>query len=312
MNSAFTLLPDEALLEISGPDTLTFLQGQVTCDTRQLSDNNAVPGVYCTPKGRTVADFLLLQLAETEFALRVRSGIMENTAAVLGKYIVFSKAEIAPRNTEWQIFGCWGPDAAQVITDISGADPGRRYTCINAEDFIAVQMDEAGRYFECYCKTGSSLPQSLADVCEPGNVSDWNSAQIAGGIARIEADTVEEFIPQMLNYDITGHISFTKGCYTGQEVVARLHYRGKPKRRTYLGSIAGTDVPVAGTPLFTPGNNQSIGNIVNASGGSDQQVSVLYCATATAIDQGVRLGSDQGLEIMPGDLPYTVSPETND
>jgi folate-binding protein YgfZ len=312
LNCEFTLLPDEGLLEISGPDTLTFLQGQVTCDTRELSDNNAVPGVYCTPKGRTVADFLLLQLAEAQFALRLRSGIVEHTAAVLGKYIVFSKAEIAPRNAQWQIFGCWGQDAAQVITDISGAVSGQQYACISAEDFIAVQMDEGGRYFECYCKTESSLPQRLADNCQAGTASDWHSAQIASGIARIEADTVEEFIPQMLNYDITGHISFTKGCYTGQEVVARLHYRGKPKRRTYVGSIAGADVPVAGTPLFTPGNNQSIGNIVNASGGNDQGVTVLYCATATAIDQGVRLGSDQGMEILPGDLPYPMSQETND
>jgi folate-binding protein YgfZ len=311
LNCSFTLLPDEALLEVSGPDTLTFLQGQVTCDTRELCDKKAVPGVYCTPKGRTVADFILLQLAETQFALRMRSDIVEHTAAVLGKYIVFSKAEIAPRNAQWTTFGCWGQDAAQVVTDISGAVPSQQYDCIRTEDFIAVQIDDAGRYFECYCKIGSSLPQRLAELCQSGNASDWNSAQIAGGIARIEAATIEEFIPQMLNYDITGHINFTKGCYTGQEVVARLHYRGKPKRRAYLGSIAGADVPVAGTPLFSPGSGKSIGNIVNASSGNNQSITVLYCATAAAVDQGIRLGSDQGLEITTGDLPYPVSPQAD-
>jgi folate-binding Fe-S cluster repair protein YgfZ len=108
LDCAFSLLAREGLLHISGPDSLTFLQGQTTCDTRDVSPSRAVPGVYCTPKGRTVADFLLVAMAEEHFVLRMRQDIVPNAATVLGKYIVFSKAELDPANDTWQVAACWG------------------------------------------------------------------------------------------------------------------------------------------------------------------------------------------------------------
>ena len=261
-----------------------------------------------------VCDFVLCQLGDDHYALRMKQDIVANSAAVFGKYIVFSKAELKENNDEWQTFACWGEQICERLLSIFPELPQEQYGSILGDGFSVVQIDTAGTQFECFIHRAvqPNLIEKLTTEIRQCNESVWQSLQIGTGVGRIQNATVETFIPQMLNYDITGHISFTKGCYTGQEVVARLHYRGKPKRRTYLGSIAGEDVPIAGTPLFTPGNDQSIGNIVNASGGNDQDVTVLYCATATAIDQGVRVGSDQGMEILPGDLPYPMSQETKD
>ncbi len=305
MRCAYSPLAHETLLEIQGPDTLTFLQGQLSCDTRELSDTQAVPGIYCTPKGRTVADLLLIQLGEDHIGLRLRRDICEHTAAVLGKYIVFSKAELQPQADNWELFGCWGEGAGALVTDLAGQDIAGPYACVRGDDFVAVQVDAAGQQFECYGKAGGSLAQRLAEHCEPGTQEAWQALEIARGVARIEAETVEEFIPQMLNYDLTGHISFTKGCYTGQEVVARLHYRGTPKRRTYLGELHSAELPKAGAPLFSAGGAQSVGNVVNVVE-HEGAIKLLYCATAAGHEQGVYLENGADNSIIAGELPYSL------
>jgi folate-binding protein YgfZ len=306
LDCAFSLLAREGLLHISGPDSLTFLQGQTTCDTRDVSPSRAVPGVYCTPKGRTVADFLLVAMAEEHFVLRMRQDIVPNAATVLGKYIVFSKAELDPANDTWQVAACWGSDAASVLAGIFDSVPQGRYGCVTGDNYRLVQMDDAGILFECYLRSDCDLATQLASACHAGEAGDWEAAQIAAGIARIESATVEEFIPQMLNYDLTGFISFTKGCYTGQEVVARLHYRGKPKRRSYAGTIEAGAAPAPGTPLFTSGEGQSVGNIVNACTDGDGIIRVLACATADGAAAGLHLADNEGPEITLAELPYPL------
>ena len=306
MDCAFSLLARESLLHISGPDSLTFLQGQTTCDTRDVGPFRAVPGVYCTPKGRTVADFLLVAMGEEQFALRMRRDIVATAATVLGKYIVFSKAELDPADEAWQVAACWGSDAASVLAGIFDSAPQGRYACAAGAHYRLVQMDEAGTQFECYLHRDSDLATQLARACHVGEPGDWEAAQIAAGIARIEASTVEEFIPQMLNYDLTGFISFTKGCYTGQEVVARLHYRGKPKRRSYAGTVAAGTAPAPGTPLFTSGADQSVGNIVNACSDGHGIIRVLACATADGATAGLHLADSEGPEITLAELPYPL------
>ena len=306
MDCAFSLLAREGLLHISGPDSLTFLQGQTTCDTREVDPSRAVPGVYCTPKGRTVADFLLVELGEEQFVLRMRQDIVATAATVLGKYIVFSKAELDPASEAWQIAACWGSDAASILAGIFDSVPQSRYACVAGDTYRLIQMDDAGTLFECYLRSDSDLATQLAGECNAGEPGDWEAAQISAGIARIESATVEEFIPQMLNYDLTGFINFTKGCYTGQEVVARLHYRGKPKRRSYAGTIEASAAPAPGTPLFTSGEGQSVGNIVNACTDGHGIIRVLACATADGATSGLHLADSEGPQITLAELPYSL------
>jgi len=307
LNCHYSLLQQEALLHIAGPDSLTFLQGQTTCDTRNLDPEHALPGVYCTPQGRVVCDFLLCQLAENHHALRMRRDIRASSSATFGKYIIFSKAELDDQRDDWQVLACWGPDAALVLREVFGAAPTARYGACSGDDYVLVQVDEGGQQFECYLdsKTNPQRLEQLTGLMRASDEPAWQALEVANGIGRIESSTVEEFIPQMLNYDLTGHISFNKGCYTGQEVVARLHYRGKSKRRMYLAELPGTEPVSAGTPLFSTGTEQSVGTVVN-SASSDGQVVGLVVATANGVEKGLHLGAEDGPLLRIEELPYSL------
>ena len=307
MNAYFTTLEQDALLHITGPDSLKFLQGQTTCDTRKINAERAAPGVFCTPQGRVVCDFVLCELEPEHYVLRMRRAIIAHSSAALGKYIIFSKAKLDDSRDDWIACALWGEAAAPALQDIFGAIPTSAFSCVTGNGFAVVQLDEHAQQFECYLSKAASQHylDRMAQLLEASSENAWQALQIAAGIARIEQSLIEEFVPQVLNYDLTGHISFNKGCYTGQEVVARLHYRGKPKRRTYLAHLPSGVSGASGTPLYDAGSGQEAGNIVNCCLWQDA-TSALVTATASAIDNGLLLGSPTGPVLRIGTLPYTV------
>ena len=238
----------------------------------------------------------------------MRRAIREDAAAAFGKYIIFSKAEIEAAREDWPPVVCWGDSASQILADTFGGAPGGYLDARTGEGFAVVQVDRAGRQFECYVDRAvyPDLPVHLAQHLAAADENQWRALQVASGVARIESPTVGEFIPQMLNYDSTGHISFNKGCYTGQEVVARLHYRGQSKRRLYLARMAGAAAADSGTPLYCADSAQSVGSVVNsAPDGSDASL-VLVTATAAGADSGLHLATPDGpaLALLP--LPNEV------
>ncbi len=305
LNCEFTTLAGESLLQITGPDALDFLQGQTTCDTRRLNDSTALPGAYCTPQGRVVCDFLLLQLGQDHVGLRMRNDILAAATATFSKYIVFSKAEIEQGPSHWQIGACWGEDAGQVISGLCGSIPGEPFAVAAADGLRVVQIDDSGQLFECYLDRSilEQVPSQLAALQSEGGEPRWRARQIAAGFGRIEQATVEQFIPQMLNFDLTGHVSFDKGCYTGQEVIARLHYRGKPKRRMYLAAL--DQETAAGDELYASTSGQSVGNVVN-SAPSVKGYAALVVATADGAEAGLHLGSQDGPPLSLQELPYSL------
>jgi tRNA-modifying protein YgfZ len=306
LNCHYSPLEQDALLHIEGPDALKFLQGQTTCDTRKVTRNRAVPGAFCTPQGRVVCDFLLCELGHEHFALRLRRSIRAGSSAAFGKYIIFSRAKLDATREDWEPYAVWGPEAASALGEIFGALPGEHMGATCGEGFALVQLDDRGSQFECYLHDSASAAH-LARVrvlMQPGAEADWQALQIANGIARIEAPTVEEFVPQILNYDLTGHISFNKGCYTGQEVVARLHYRGKPKRRTYVAELPLAATCSAGAAVHDAASGESVGTIVNCCA-AQGKIHVLVAATAAGVANGLRLAADGPLLTL-GPLPYAL------
>jgi folate-binding protein YgfZ len=302
VSSYYTVLNNEALLHISGPDTLKFLQGQTTCDTSKVGPEQATPGSYCTPKGRVVCDFILCQLEENHFALRMRRDILETSAATFSKYIMFSKAELSQVDTNWKIFGCWGSDAKQAVYSALGvqntveAAQGLPFSSYCGEGLTIVQIDETGTQFECYIDVQSrpELALQLEGALSASDENTWKALQIEQGIGRIEASTSEDYIPQMLNYDLTGHVSFDKGCYTGQEVVARMHYRGKSKKRLFRAASAETQAFLAGTALYNDSSTQSVGSIVNSALDETGQSIALIVAPVESDTQSLHLGDPEG------------------
>jgi len=309
----YAKLDQESLLHLQGPDALSFLQGQVTCDTRKLSDRNSLPGVLCTAQGRVVGDFLLCALARDQLVLRLRRDIRGTVAAVLGKYIVFSRAQLEPEREDWQVIGCWGPEAGAALRDSFGNLPGEKYGARVGDGLALLQTDETGHKFECFVQqdAAAQVLQQLAQRMAAGTEADWQALQVDAGIARIEAGTTGEFIPQMLNYDLTGHISFNKGCYTGQEVVARMHYRGKPKRRLYRAAVGPGELPTglqvtAGDQLFGGDSSQAVGNVINAVATAGGQLVMLVTATASGIENGLHLSNVDGPLLRTEPVPYSV------
>lgn len=307
MNCHYATLQQEALLHITGPDTLKFLQGQTTCDTRKVDSQHALPGAFCTPQGRVVCDFLLCELAPEHFALRLRRDIRASSAAAFGKYIIFSKAKIDAAREDWIVVGVWGEDAFSVLAGIFGEMPAGRFGARGTDDFVLVQTDEAGEQFECFLQQRSSdaYLARMQTLMSAGSEPAWQARQIASGIARIEAATVGEFVPQVLNYDLTGHISFKKGCYTGQEVIARLHYRGKSKRRAYAAEFPGQAECAAGAELVDPASGQNSGNVINCSHAHGKTLA-LVTATVEGVENGLRLGAVDGPALSMLDLPYAI------
>jgi hypothetical protein len=307
LNCYYAPLEREALLHIAGPDTLKFLQGQTTCDTRKVDALHSALGAFCTPQGRVVCDFLLAELAPEHFVLRLRRDIRADSAAAFGKYIIFSKAKIDATNEDWITLSIWGEDASKGLTEIFGEIPGQRLGTCSSGGFSLVQTDEQGQQYECFLLRTSSetylarMKTLMTESSEP----EWRARQITSGIARIETETVGEFVPQVLNYDLTGHISFKKGCYTGQEVVARLHYRGTSKRRAYAAVVHGQADCATGTAVFDATSGQSVGTVVN-SGSEQGDTFLLLAASSSSITNGLLLGTADGPALTLLELPYTV------
>lgn len=313
MSCRYANLDQEALLHLEGPDALTFLQGQVTCDTRELKQDRALPGAYCSVKGRVVCDFLLSELAADHLVLRLRREIRATSAAVFGKYIVFSKARLEAEREDWHIMACWGPTTAALLQELFGTVPRGRFGTSRGEGFILVQLDESGHQFECYLQPASTADTIIALQARALAASEaqWQALQIAAGIARIQSATSAEYTPQMLNYDVTGHISFKKGCYTGQEVVARLHYRGQPKRRLYRAEIALSELsqgqlPEPGAALYKADATQAIGNIINCVPAGDGRLVMLVTAASDSLDADLHLLTPAGPSPQISPMPYPV------
>jgi folate-binding protein YgfZ len=281
LTAYYARLEREALLHISGPETLTFLQGQTTCDTRTVDARHTVPGACCTPQGRMVCDFLLGQISDEHFGLRLRADILEAAAATFGKYIVFSKADLDASRRDWAVIACWGESVASHFEQLIGHIPGGRHLAVSGDGYVLIQLDEEAQQFEAWIdmERHADHYQALEQAMTEADPREWEALQIRGGNGRVEGPTVEEFLPQMLNYDLTGHINFKKGCYTGQEIVARLHYRGKAKRRLYLAT-GGKEALPAGTPLYPGGSEQSIGTVVNSASTDSEAVHLVSCTEA--------------------------------
>jgi len=305
----YALLENEALLQISGPDTLAFLQGQLTCDTRALSPARALPGAFCNPQGRVTGDFLLCQPGPEQVLLRLRRSVAATFAAALKKYMVFSRASLDADDGDWQLLALWGESAGEMVSDLCGSGPGARYGAVAGEGWLLVQVDEAGRQFECYLQPAAAgLLSGLEARAQLSSEGRWRALQVAAGVPRIEATTSGEFLPQALNYDLTGHVCFTKGCYTGQEIIARLHYRGRPKRRCHLAMLAGGTAPLPepGTALYRPGATQAAGHVLNAESDDAGGTVLLVTAAGAELQDGLAVGNPAGPRLRPGTLPYPL------
>lgn len=299
-------------LQVSGPDSAKFLQGQTTCDLNAIDSAHSGLGAYCTAKGKMVSSFRIASPQLDTMLLRMRRGLVAETLAVLNKYIVFSKAEQIDASDTLLALGLHGPLAAGAILSCFGQLPaGINQSCENNGN-IAIQLDDSGQSFECWIQHEqlSELWPRLSNELSLRGSADWELLTIRSGIAEVTEQTSGLFFPHMLNYQLIDAVSFTKGCYTGQEVVARMEYKGKLKRHTYRVRVDATGLK-PGTPLFSKlgdtVSQQSIGEIINVVCPDKQTSEALAVITVKDVQGNTVVAGNNAATVEVLSLPYAIT-----
>jgi tRNA-modifying protein YgfZ len=256
----------QGLIEIKGPDSVKFLQGQVTCDVRELAEAKTLLGAQCNIKGRMLLCFRALQPENDKIFLRVDSGLVANGLASLGKYIVFSKAKLADATQDYRGIGIAGSAAQHLVKTIFTVDITQDNDWQAAGDNLIIRIAE-DRY-ECWivANQAETIWNQLSSLATPISQNYWDLLNIQAGIGDITPETYEAFTPQAINFQLVNGINFRKGCYTGQEIVARLHYRGTLKRHMYRFAFSITDgtLPIPGTELKNV-DGKTVGEVILAA-----------------------------------------------
>ncbi|OQR29089.1 folate-binding protein YgfZ [Pseudomonas sp. Bc-h] len=299
----FCPLSHEGVLAVRGVDASKFLQGQLTCNLDYLSEAKATLGARCTQKGRMQSSFRIL-LEGDGVLLAMASELIEAQLLDLKKYAVFSKSKLTDESASWVRFGLSHGDAA--LASLGLELPQDTDSVVRANDLIAIRVSPARAELWVRAEQADDIRNLLAAQLPEGSLNDWLLGQIRAGIGQVFGQTREEFIPQMINLQAVGGVSFKKGCYTGQEIVARMQYLGKLKRRLYRLTLADNGVPEPGIELFSPVHASSAGNVVLAAR-TGSGVELLAVLQADAVENGnIRLGNPEGQALLLSELPYTL------
>jgi folate-binding protein YgfZ len=299
----FCLLSHEGLLAVRGPDASKFLQGQVTCNLNYLNDSQCSLGARCTPKGRMQSSFRIVSQHDG-FLLAMASELLGPQLTDLQKYAAFSKSKLGDESATWVRFGLSGGDAA--LLDLGLDLPPQADSVVRNNELLALRLADGRAELWAPAEQTNALHERLAAQLPQAPLNSWLLAQVRAGIGQVVGSTRELFIPQMLNLQALGGVSFKKGCYTGQEIVARMQYLGKLKRRLYRLSLASDQLPEPATALFSPVHGSSVGEVVLAAR-SDAGIELLAVLQEDSVQDGrIHLGSVDGAALKLLDLPYTL------
>ena len=299
----FCTLSHEGVLAVRGADASKFLQGQLTCNLNYLSDTQASLGARCTQKGRMQSSFRIL-LQGDGVLMAMATELLEPQLADLKKYAVFSKSKLTDESTAWVRFGVDHGDAALIGLGLEL--PADTDSVARNDGLIAIRVSPDRAELWVAADQADVIKGRLSAVLTEGDLNQWLLGQVRAGIGQVMPGTRELFIPQMLNLQAVGGVSFKKGCYTGQEIVARMQYLGKLKRRLYRLKLDASALPEPGTPLFSPTHGSSIGEVVIAAH-AGQNIELLAVLQAEAAEGGeVHLGAIEGPALHLLDLPYEL------
>jgi folate-binding protein YgfZ len=299
----FCELSHEGILRVQGPDAGKFLQGQLTCNLDYLGADATSLGARCTPKGRMLSSFRILPL-DGAFLLAMARELLADQLAELKKYAVFSKVELSDDSDSWARFGLVG--GADALSAAGLPVPGEANQLLRADDCLLLAADDRRVELWAPAARQTELRQQLSQQLPEASLDAWLLEQIRAGIGQVFGATRELFIPQMINLQALGGVSFKKGCYTGQEIVARMQYLGKLKRRMYRLTLADAAAPAAGSELFSPVHGSSVGEVVMAAA-DGATVELLAVLQQDAAEDGrIHLGSLEGKPLLLAELPYTL------
>ena len=299
----YCTLSHEGILAVRGPDANKFLQGQVTCNLNYLTDEHSSLGARCTPKGRMQSSFRAVSVSDG-YLLAMASELLDAQLTDLKKYAVFSKSKLADESHDWLRFGLSGGD--HVLHSLGLQLAQANDSVARAMELQAVRLPDGRAELWCPASQADALKAQLSSHLQEAPLNDWLLAQIRAGVGQVVGATREMFIPQMINLQALDGVSFKKGCYTGQEIVARMQYLGKLKRRLYRLHLDDSQVPAAATPLFSAVHSSSVGEVVIAAQSATGVELLAVLQDDAAADGRIHLGSADGNMLNVLDLPYTL------
>lgn len=300
---AIARLTQDGVVRVAGPDACAFLHGQLTNDIEHLGPERVRRAGWCTAKGRLIATVLVLRDGDA-FLLLLPSELVAGVVKRLRMFVLRSKVTIDDESERWAHYGLIGEGADQVLAqndiDVPDATP---YAVARAEGAWLMRL-ESGRLRVLVAKDSAALriDRLALPVVEE---SRWTLEEIRAGVPQVVAATQELFVPQMVNFEAVEGLDFKKGCYPGQEVIARAQYRGQVKRHMQHARVTGVAAPAPGQDLFCDDQpDQACGTVVAsapADGGSELLAVVPVAASEAQVAVRVTPGG-AALEWLP--LPY--------
>jgi tRNA-modifying protein YgfZ len=295
------------LIGLAGEEAQTFLHGQITNDLRGLTHQAAVFAGYLSAKGRMLANFLVMKRGD-DVLVMLPASLREPIQKRLSMFILRSKVKARDAGAEWVRLGVNGPDASQALTEALGYElPSGMMGMAHGEQTFVLRLGD--QRFDVFLQpeAAPAIWQQLSARSRPVGAPAWDWLMVQSGVPMVLPQTQDHFVPQMANMELLGGVSFNKGCYPGQEIVARSQYLGKVKRRLFLAHI--DTAAAAGDELFSSElPDQAAGHIANAApapGGGFDVLAVVHNSCVEAGD--VHLKARDGAPLVFRPLPYPVN-----
>lgn len=309
LESFLAPLPGLGLIAATGEEAASFLHGQLTNDVQKLDEHGARLAGYCTAKGRLLATLLMWRQEQTIF-LQLPRSLQPAIQKRLQMFILRAKAKLADASAGHAVLGLAGPAAANALAEWFPVLPQQPYDKLSNSHGTLIRMADAGSPRYQWIAPPATLIDAwprLTQHLTPTAPSAWRLSEIRAGVPSITPATQEQFVPQMINFELIGGVNFKKGCYPGQEIVARSQYLGKLKRRTMLATIASQSAQ-AGQEVFAVNDpGQPCGMVVNAEPlGADRALALVEMKVAAA-GEAVHLGGAAGPALHFHALPYELS-----
>ncbi len=298
-------LTNRILVRISGPGTDTFLQGQLSQNLDDVKAGSSPRAAAATPKGRAYCLTRLVRDGD-DILMDLPSELAEAVMAQLRKYMMLFRGTSMTVQAEGQIIGLLGTEAAKNLAgdDLNSlASPGDSLA-LDAGFLIRTENTAEGlARFELWQTKAQDL--KLESIPEK-TIADWQASEIAAGVPMLTTATSESYVPQMLNWQHLGGVHFKKGCYTGQEVIARMHFLGQLKKSLFRFRVAQSkSTPAPGTSIMA--GERSVGEIVNAVGFDNHSCELLAVVRHDAAAGKLTIDGTPGSVLEPQPLPYRVT-----
>lgn len=297
-------LNNSGIIQLTGEEKTSYLQGQVTADINKLTDNNTLLGCHCDFKGKMWSVFYALTWQDSILLLTDNS-VLEKSLSELNKYGVFAKVEITNQSEKWQVMGGSGSVFEKAATALFDDLPSRDRQVLSNENGLIISIEHpTQRYIVLQPK--STQKRLICDITP--NEQLWEVENIKAGLGKIQQMTINEYVPQMLNLQALNAIDFEKGCYMGQEVIARTKYLGRNKRAGFILKSDSQCIDLSGELLeyqidenWRPG-----GKILNCGVSSGQTWIFAVLSIETQIGSSFRLKSSPNVIFVTQVLPYTL------